>query len=89
MKILLDEIVNKKIKKFLSEFQVFTVREMNWLGKTNGDLISQAVEDKFETIISNDTNLKFQQNLKKFDIYFIVIKTIDNNIESILPLIPS
>jgi len=88
MKILLDENVNKKLKKLLSEFQIFTVREMNWLGKTNGELLSLAIKNKFEIIISNDTNLKFQQNLKKFDMYFIVIKTKDNNIESILPLIP-
>ncbi len=59
-----------------------------WLGKTNGELISLAVENKFEIIISNDTNIKFQQNLKKYHIYFIIIKSKDNNLENLLPLLP-
>jgi predicted nuclease of predicted toxin-antitoxin system len=41
MKILLDENVNKKLKKFLPEFEIFTVREMNWLGKKNLFLLSE------------------------------------------------
>lgn len=89
MKILLDENVNKKLKQLLPDFEIHTVREMNWLGKKNGELISLAIGNNFLTIISNDTNMKFQQNLKKFDIYILVIRTKDNNIESILPLVPS
>jgi predicted nuclease of predicted toxin-antitoxin system len=88
MKILLDENVNKKLKNFLPDFEILTVKEMNWLGKSNGELLSLAVANNFNAIISNDTNIKFQQNLKKYDIYFIVIKTKDNNLESILPLVP-
>lgn len=89
MKILLDENVNKKLKNLLPDFEILTVREMNWLGKKNGELLSHAIGNNFKAIISNDTNMRFQQNLKKFDIYFLVLKTKDNNIESILPLIPS
>lgn len=89
MKILLDENVNKKLKIFLPDFDILTVREMNWLGKQNGELISLAVESNFGVIISNDTKIKFQQNLKKHNISFVIIRSKDNNLESILPIIPT
>jgi hypothetical protein len=89
MKILLDENVNKKIKLLLPDFEILTVKDNSWLGKKNGELISLAVENNFKVIISNDTNIIFQQNLKKYNISFLIIKTKDNNLESILPLIPS
>lgn len=73
MKILLDENVNKKLKILLSDFEIFTVREKKWLGKKNSDLISLAVKSNFDIIISNDTNIRFQQDLKKYDIAFLII----------------
>lgn len=88
MKILLDENVNAKLKNFLPDFKIFTVREMNWLGKSNGELISLAIKNSFKAIISNDTNIKYQQNLVNSNLYFIILKTKSNNLELISPLIP-
>jgi len=39
MKILLDECVTKHLKPYLNEYEVFTVREMQWSGIKNGKLI--------------------------------------------------
>ena len=39
MKILLDECVNKRLKSYLNDFEVYTVTEMGWSGTKNGELI--------------------------------------------------
>ncbi|MCB0728628.1 MAG: DUF5615 family PIN-like protein [Ignavibacteriae bacterium] len=88
MKILLDENVNKKLKALLPQFEINTVKEMNWLGKKNGELISLAIQNNFKVFLSNDTKIKFQQNLSKYDINFLIIISKDNNLDSIRPLIP-
>ncbi len=40
MKILLDECVTKYLKPHLSDYEVSTVREMQWSGIKNGSLYS-------------------------------------------------
>ena len=35
MKVLLDECVNKRLKSYLSDFDVYTVNEMKWCGVKN------------------------------------------------------
>jgi hypothetical protein len=35
MKILLDECITKRLKSYLTGFEVFTVSEMNWNGIKN------------------------------------------------------
>mgnify|MGYP006275047183 CR=1 FL=1 len=39
MKLLLDENIPKKLKKDLLKFEVFTVQDMEWNGKQNGELL--------------------------------------------------
>ena len=39
MKLLLDENLPKKLKQDFSEFEINTVAEMGWAGKTNGELL--------------------------------------------------
>jgi hypothetical protein len=68
MKILLDENIDKNLKKILSEYDVFTVKDMEWLGKKNGELLKLAVENEFKIFISNDTKIKYQQNTKNLKI---------------------
>lgn len=40
MKLLLDENLPRKLKSLLPEHKVYTVSEMNWAGKKNGELLS-------------------------------------------------
>ncbi len=48
MKILLDENIPAKVKfDFGEEYDVFTVRDMSWLGKKNGELLGLAVFNVF------------------------------------------
>ncbi len=49
MKILLDENLPKKLKiTFALEHEVFTVREKNWNGKQNGELLGLMTLNGFD-----------------------------------------
>jgi hypothetical protein len=88
MKILLDENIPAKIvADFGKEFEVKTVRDMDWLGKKNGELLGLMVFNGFDFFITVDKNLKHQQNLDKFDITFFLLSAKDNKHQTLQPLI--
>lgn len=60
---------------------------MKWNSLENGDLLSALVKAGFYALITSDKNLQFQQNLKKFEIKFVVIDAIDNQYETVLPAV--
>lgn len=79
MKILLDENLPTKLKLDFGELhEIHTVQEMGWLGKKNGELLGLAVLNGFEILITVDRNLRYQQNLGKFDLKFILLIATDN-----------
>ncbi len=79
MKILLDENLPTKVKYDFGEgYEVSTVKDMNWLGKKNGELLGLAAFNGFDLFITLDKNLKNQQNLNKFILKFILLLAPDN-----------
>lgn len=88
MKILLDENIPTKVKfDFGNGFEVMTVRDMGWLGKTNGELLGLLTFNGFEIFITLDKNLRHRQNLAKFDISIILLLAIDNKHQTLQPFI--
>lgn len=88
MKILLDENLPTKLKyNFGQNHAVFSVRDMDWLGKKNGELLQAAVINGFEVLITLDKNLKYQQTIKKFDIKFIILIAADSKHQTLQPFI--
>lgn len=41
----------------------------------------------FEGLVTNDKNLRFQQNLNKFDIKIIILNATDNKLSTLEPFI--
>ena len=89
MKILLDECVTKKLKKYLSEFEVYTVRELGWGGIINGKLMKFCQENNFDILLTIDKNLMFQQNIEKHAITIVVFDTFSSKIEELVTFLPS
>ncbi|MBU1820714.1 MAG: DUF5615 family PIN-like protein [Bacteroidetes bacterium] len=89
MKILLDECVTKHLKRFLSDYDVFTVREMGWGGVKNGKLMALCVEHKFDLLLTIDKNLQFQQNLDKYPLTIAVLNSFTSKVEELAEFIPS
>ena len=67
--------------------EIYTVNDKGWNTLENGELINAMQEDGFEYLITSDKNLQFQQNLSKYSMGFIVLNVLNNNYETILPLV--
>jgi predicted nuclease of predicted toxin-antitoxin system len=87
MKVLLDECVPRKLRRELPEHEVLTVTERGWSGVKNGNLLALA-EAEFEVFLTVDQNLKYQQNLKSFNIGIILLVARNNRLKTLLPLMP-
>ncbi len=83
MKLLLDENLPRKLKNNLANHEVFTVREMRWDGKENGELLRLMLAEGFEVFVSGDKNIPYQQNFQKYPIPVIVLDSLDNTYETI------
>ncbi|MDQ2695700.1 MAG: DUF5615 family PIN-like protein, partial [Pseudomonadota bacterium] len=63
MRVLLDENLDRRLKRaFESDFDVVTVTERGWSGKTNGELLRLA-EVEFDVLVTMDRGIEHQQNL--------------------------
>ncbi len=89
MKILLDECVTKRLKRYLPEFEVFTVIELGISGVKNGKLLKYCIENSFDILLTIDKNINFQQNMEKFPITLVVFDTPKSDIEYLIKYLPS
>ena len=65
-----------------------TVRDANWSGKENGELLALA-ERRYEVLVTIDRNIRHQQNLAGHNISILIIRTVSNDYEDIRHLIPA
>ena len=85
MRILLDENVDRRLKRDLREHKVITVAEAGWAGKRNGELLSLA-EKEFDAFVTTDKGIPHQQNLSKIDLAIILLRARSNAYEDLAPL---
>ncbi len=89
MKILLDENIDVRFKKYFIEIhEVYTIRDMNWNGIKNGTLLSLLAENKFNCWIVVDKNIPYQQNISKLPCLIIVLDVFRNTLKYLQPLLP-
>ncbi len=89
MKVLLDENLPKRLKRELPMFELSTVREMGWSGKSNGELLRLMLATGFEAMLTFDRNMQHQQNFAKYPISVFVLSADNNDIEALRPLLPA
>lgn len=65
MKLLLDENLPKRLKEDFPEHEVYTVRDKNWNGVKNGELLKLMLDNGFQALLTFDKNLRSQQNFSK------------------------
>ena len=75
MQILFDQGTPAPLRRFLTAHDVSTAYEQAWSTVTNGDLIRLAEQQGYELLITTDTNLRYQQNLKTRAIAILVLST--------------
>lgn len=79
MKILLDENAPTELKVLLRDHYVSHVKDEGWLSVTNGELLNLMIASGFEALITRDGSLQYQQNLRRYSIPVIVLRTKDVN----------
>lgn len=73
MKLLLDENLPKRLKQDFPEHEIYTVRDKNWNGMKNGDLLKLLIENSFDALLTYDKNLQHQQNFSKYPLTVFVL----------------
>ena len=74
MNILLDECVPLPLRRLLHPHKISSVKDEGWTSFKNGALLSLA-SPKFDLFLTADQSLRYQQNLKGFDIAVAVLST--------------
>lgn len=74
MKILLDEMMPRRLARAFAQNEVHHVRDLGWKRLTNGTLLREAKSNGFEVFITLDFNLQFQQNLALYELVVIVLR---------------
>lgn len=88
MKLLIDENLPKRLKIHFPEHEIYTVHDMDWNCKKNGELLILMLEEKFDVLLTFDKNLQYQQNFVKYPIAVFVLNAEDNAYSTLKPLIP-
>ena len=88
MKLLLDENLPKRLKQDFPNHDIFTVRDMGWNGRKNGELLKLMISANFDALITFDKNLHYQQNFQKYSIPVLVLNASDNSYLTIQRLVP-
>lgn len=88
MRILIDECLDWRLCRALSEHDCASVHQMNWEGFSNGLLLLKA-EQEFDVLITGDTNLTFQQNVTTFNIAVVVLEAGSTRLSDTIKLIPA
>ena len=87
MRVLLDENLPHKLRQlFEDDIEVFTVGDLGWKGKENGDLLRSAAEE-FDAFITMDKGIPNQQNLDKIGLGIVLLQAGSNRFEDLSPLI--
>ncbi len=74
MKVLLDECVDWRLLRDLSDHEVRTVKQVGWEKIKNGALLRLAAANHFDVFLTVDSNLPYQQNAPSVEIAVIVLR---------------
>jgi len=88
MRLLLDECVPRRLKRDLVGHDVWTVAEMGWSSKRNGELLKLMLAERFAALLTVDQNLEFQQNVRQSGIAVVVVASRTNRLKELRPLVP-
>lgn len=89
MKLLIDENLPKVLKQYVPGHEAYTVRDMGWQSKKNGELLKLMLAEKFDVLVTFDKNLKHQQNFAKYPIAVLVLNAFGNAFPFLEPILPA
>jgi len=90
MRVLIDECLPAGLKEPLAALghECETVRRAGYGAKKNGELLS-LMEGQWDVLLTNDRNIKYQQNMDGRNVSILVLCAKSNRIKDLLPLMPA
>jgi predicted nuclease of predicted toxin-antitoxin system len=73
MRILLDECVDWRLLRDLTEYDAKTVKQLGWEHVDDGSLLALAA-DRFDVFVTVDKDLPNEQDITEFEIAVIVLR---------------
>jgi predicted nuclease of predicted toxin-antitoxin system len=88
MKLLLDENLPVKLKfRFLDKgIEAFTISDLKWNSKTNGELLQLMIKEGFSHLVTFDASISFQQNFITYPIPVVIIIAHSNSYNIIMEI---
>jgi hypothetical protein len=71
MKLLLDENLPKRLKLLFPAHEVFTVREQQWNGIKNGELLSLMLSEQFDALLTFDKTCSTSKTSSSIHLLFL------------------
>ncbi len=87
MRVLLDEMLPRKLGRELAGHDVSTVPREGWAGLTNGALLD-AIDSLFHVFITMDKGMRHQQRMTGRAFGIIELRALSNAIDDLAPLAP-
>ena len=89
LRVLLDENLPTKLEYRFDNPLLFvsTIRDQNWLGKKNGELLRLMKAHQFVVLITNDKGIRYQQNKYTFSLFILQSNAASNRYDDLLPLV--
>lgn len=85
-KVLLDENLPRPLKShFSNQLIVTSVPDLGWQSKQNGELLSAMATEGIGYLLTADRNLRFQQNLSRYNITIVVLVSYDTRLKALTP----
>jgi len=75
VRVLFDQGTPVPLRQSLARHEVATAYERGWSNLKNGELLDSAEKEGFTVLVTTDSNLKYQQNLKSRRIAIVVLAT--------------
>lgn len=75
MRVLFDQGTPVPLRQLLKHHEVTTTYERGWATLKNGELLDAAERGGFAVLVTTDSNLKYQQNLRSRRIAIVVLST--------------
>jgi hypothetical protein len=88
MRVLLDECVDWRLLRDLSDHETRTVKQLGWEKVKNGALLRLASME-FDVFLTVDSNLPYQQNSGRFEIAVIVLRGRTTRLRDLRELLPA
>ncbi len=87
MRIFADECFNFDLMTHFAGYNLIHISDTTLRGMKNGALLRTVAAD-YDVFLTTDRHIPNQQNLKKFDLVFVIMRGVTNDLDDLLPLVP-